>query len=92
MSVLVNSPVTPPRDGNSQLRIHGFLTNQAFDPEVIANMSRAFEGACQALQLNVVDDPATRHVAAKIIELAQRGICGQAALLQQALKEFTAEP
>jgi hypothetical protein len=55
-------------------------------------MSRAFEGACEALQLKIVDDPATRHVAAKIIELVQRGIRDQPTLLQQTLKEFGAEP
>ena len=92
MSALMNSPVTPPRDGNSQLQIRGFLTNQAFEPEVIDNMSRAFEGACEALQLNIVDDPATRNVAAKTIELVQRGVRDQSALLQQTLKEFAAEP
>jgi hypothetical protein len=87
-----NPLVAPPDAKNSRLEILGFLANQAFDPEAIGNMSRAFEGACEALQLKIVDDPATRHVAAKIIELAQRGIRDQPALLQQTLKEFAAEP
>jgi hypothetical protein len=87
-----DSVVPPPGAKNSRLQILGFLTNQAFDPEVIGNMSRAFESACEALQLKIVDDPATRHVAAKVIELAQRGIRDQSALLQQTLKEFAAEP
>jgi hypothetical protein len=42
-----------------------FLAGQAFDPETIE--------ACDALHLRVVDDPATRFVAEKIIEWAQRG-------------------
>jgi|HubBroStandDraft_5_1064220.scaffolds.fasta_scaffold56155_2 hypothetical protein len=92
MSPFAKPLVTPPDERNSRLQILGFLTNQAFEPEVISNMSRAFEGACEALQLKIVDDPATRHVAAKIIELVQRGIRDQPTLLQQTLKEFGAEP
>jgi hypothetical protein len=92
MSPFTNSLVAPPDARTSRLQILGFLTNQAFEPEVISNMSRAFEGACEALQLKIVDDPATRHVAAKIIELVQRGVRDQPMLLQQTLKEFAAEP
>jgi hypothetical protein len=45
-----------------------FPASQPFDPEIIAKMSTAFE----ALSLKLVDDAATRLVAQKIIELAQR--------------------
>ena len=92
MSPFAKPLVTPPDERNSRLQILGFLTNQAFEPEVIGNMSQVFEAACEALQLKIVDDPATRHVAAKIIELVQRGIRDQPTLLQQTLKEFGAEP
>lgn len=92
MPPFTNPLVTPPDARNSRLQILGFLTNQAFEPEVIANMSQAFEAACEALQLKIVDDLATRHVAAKIIELVQRGIRDQPALLQQTLREFSADP
>jgi hypothetical protein len=51
-----------------------FLAGQAFDPETIENMSAALVEACDALHLKVVDDPATRFVAEKIIGWAQRGI------------------
>ena len=50
------------------------LTDQAFDPEVITAMSLALERACDALRLKAIDDIATRLVAEKLIELAQRGI------------------
>jgi hypothetical protein len=51
-----------------------FLAGQAFDPKAIENMSAAFVAACDALRLKVGDDPATRFVAEKVIEFAQRGI------------------
>jgi hypothetical protein len=68
--------------------IRGFLTNQAFDPDTIRDMSAAYEGACKVLQLRMGDDPATRFVAEKVIELAQRGVRGEAALLAMTLKQF----
>ncbi len=71
--------------------IRGFLTHQAFDPDAIREMSAALEGACQALQLSMRNDPATRLVAEKIIELAQRGVRGEAALLAMTLKAFDVE-
>jgi hypothetical protein len=91
MSPFANSLVATRRE-KQPIANPWFLANQAFDPEVISNMSRAFEGTCEALQLKIVDDPATRHVAAKIIELVQRGIRDQPTLLQQTLKEFAPEP
>ena len=54
--------------------LHPFLTDQAFDPDVITAMSLALERACDALRLKVIDDIATRLIAEKLIELAQRGI------------------
>ncbi len=48
-----------------------FLANQAFELEVIESMSAAFVAACDALQLKVGKDPATRFVAEKVIKLAQ---------------------
>ena len=68
--------------------IRPFLAGRAFDPEVIATMSAALETVCQKLGLHIVDDPATRHVAQKIIELAQRGIQDAATLTAAALSEF----
>jgi hypothetical protein len=54
--------------------IRPFLSGRAFDPEIIDNMSAALKGVCEALDLKLTDDPATRLVAQKIIELAQRGV------------------
>ena len=71
--------------------IRPFLAGQAFDPEVVATMSAALEHVCEKLGLHIVDDPATRHVAQKIIELAQRGIRDVAMLTTAALAEFKSE-
>ena len=65
-----------------------FLAHQAFEPEVIETMSAAYVAACDALRLKVGDDPATRLVAEKVIELAQRGIRDPDMLRKMTLKEF----
>ena len=51
-------------------------------------MSAAFVAACDALHLQIGDDPATRFVAEKVIELAQRGIRDPDMLRTMTLKEF----
>jgi hypothetical protein len=56
--------------------IRPFLAGQAFEPETIREMSLALEGVCDTLGLRLIDDPATRLVAQKIIELRQRGVRG----------------
>jgi hypothetical protein len=68
-----------------------FLAGQAFDPEIIEVMSAAYMAACDALHLKVGDDPTTRLVAEKVINLAQRGIRDPDALRTMALKEFDFE-
>jgi HflK protein len=40
-------------------------------------MSLALESVCKTLGLKVIDDPATRHVAEKIVELSQHGVRGR---------------
>jgi hypothetical protein len=71
--------------------IRPFLAGQPFDPELIATMSAALESTCKALGLNVVDDPATRLVAQKIIELTQRGVRDAEMLSAATLREFKAD-
>jgi hypothetical protein len=71
--------------------IRPFLAGQPFDPEVVAVMSAALESVCKALGLNIVDDPATRLVAQKIIELAQRGTRDATMLSTAALSEFKSD-
>ena len=65
-----------------------YLAHQAFEPEVIETMSAAFVAACDALHLKVGDDPATRVVAEKVINLAQRGIRDPEVLRTMTLKEL----
>src|SRR5262249_4411849 len=65
-----------------------YLAHQAFEPEVIETMSTAFVAACEALHLKVGDDPATRFVAEKVIELTQRGIRDPDELRTMTLEEF----
>ena len=65
-----------------------FLAGQAFDPEAIGTMSAVFVAACEVLHLKVGDDPATRFVAEKVIELTQRGIRDPDELRTMTLKEF----
>jgi hypothetical protein len=65
-----------------------YLAHQAFEPEIIETMSAAFVATCDALHLKIGDDPATRFVAEKVIELAQRGIRDPDMLRTMTLKEF----
>jgi hypothetical protein len=67
--------------------IRPFLASQAFQPEVIREMSLALETVCAKLALKLTDDPATRLVASTIIELAQRGVRDAATLSTMTLKE-----
>ena len=68
--------------------IRGFLAGQAFEPEVVRQMSLALETVCEKLELRLTDDPATRLVASKIIELTQRGVRDVPTLTAMTLKEF----
>ena len=68
--------------------IRPFLAGQAFEPEIIRQMSLAFETVCGKLNLTLADNPETRLVASKIIELAQRGVRDAATLTTMTLKEF----
>jgi hypothetical protein len=51
-------------------------------------MSLALETVCETLRLRLTDDPNTRLVASKIIELAQRGVRDAPTLSAMTLKEF----
>jgi hypothetical protein len=51
-------------------------------------MSDAFESVCETLGLVLTDGPATRVVALKIIELAQRGVRDAPTLGEMTLKEI----
>jgi hypothetical protein len=68
--------------------IRPFLAGQAFEPDVIREMSLAQETVCAKLALKLTDDRATRLVASKIIELAQRGVRDAATLSTMTLEEL----
>lgn len=68
--------------------IRPFLAGQAFQPEVIREMSLALETICGKFGMRLTDDPATRVVATKIIELAQRGVRDAPTLTEMTLEEL----
>jgi hypothetical protein len=68
--------------------IRPYLAGEAFEPELILQMSLALESVCETLELSFIDDPATRLVASKIIELAQRGVHDAPTLSAMTLREF----
>jgi hypothetical protein len=70
------------------MQIRPFLSGQEFDPETIQKMTDALERVCNALGLKMVDDPATRLIAEKVIEQAQRGVRDVSTLTALTLKEF----
>jgi hypothetical protein len=68
--------------------IRGFLSGQAFEPEVVRQMSLALETICGKFGMKLTEDPATRVVALKIIELAQRGVHDASILTEMTLKDL----
>jgi hypothetical protein len=68
--------------------IRGFLSGQAFEPEVVRQMSLALETVCGKFGMKLTEEPATRVVALKIIELAQRGVRDAPTLTEMTLQEL----
>ena len=68
-----------------------FLRNQAFDPETVEVMGKAFVTTCEVLGLTDRTDAMTKLVAQKIIELAQRGLKNPLALHVAAMQEFESD-
>ena len=68
--------------------IRPFLAGQPFEPELIRQMSLALETVCGKFGMELADNPATRVVASKIIELAQRGVRDAPTLSEMTLKEL----
>jgi len=66
-----------------------FLRGQAFGPEMITTMSQALTRTCETLRLREIGDLTTELVAAKIIELAQRGVQDVDTLCTMAAHELT---
>jgi hypothetical protein len=65
-----------------------FLRGQAFDPETVEAMGKAFVTTCEALGLTDRTDAMTKLIAEKVIELAQRGFKNPLALHLAAMTEF----
>ena len=65
-----------------------YLAGQAFEPEIIREMSFALQSVCETLKLRLADEPNTRLIASKIIELAQRGVRDAPTLSAMTLKGF----
>ena len=68
--------------------IRPFLAGQAFEPELVRQMSLALESVCEKFGMELTDNPATRVVAQKIIELAQRGVRDAPTLSEMTLQEL----
>jgi hypothetical protein len=68
--------------------IRPFFADQPFEPELIRQMSTAFETIRKKFGVKYADGPATRVVAQKIIELAQRGVHDAPTLTEMTLKEL----
>jgi elongation factor P hydroxylase len=67
-----------------------FLRGQAFDPEMVEAMGKAFVITCDGL--NDRADAMTNLVAEKIIELGERGFKDPTAMYLAALNEFKSGP
>jgi hypothetical protein len=55
------------------MAVYHLFQHEAFEPEAISTMTRAYADVCRTLGLNEYDDPQTSVVAKKVIEFAQRG-------------------
>jgi hypothetical protein len=68
-----------------------FLKGQAFDPELVEAMGAAFSKTCDAVESADRTDPITALVAAKIIELAERGLRNPTAMQLMAIDELKSQ-
>jgi hypothetical protein len=74
------------------MAIYRLLKFAAFDPEMIASMTAAYEGALRVLRLADRQDPITELVARKIIQVARSGGRDPTQIREQALKELGINP
>jgi CheY-like chemotaxis protein len=70
--------------------IYRLLENQAFEPEQIELLAKAYEDALHLLNIAKRDDPLTWSIAKTIISEAKRGECDPERLCQAAVTEHTA--
>jgi len=70
--------------------IRSFHAGRVFDPDAITVMALAFDAVCDHLRLkSTSDDPVTRLIAEKVIEVAQRGVSEPDLLRAMALNELS---
>ncbi len=55
------------------MTVHRLFKNEAFEPEAISTMTRAYADVCRTLGLKHDDRPGADAVAKKVVEFAQRG-------------------
>ena len=70
------------------MAITSFLRDQAFEPETVETMARAFAQICEDLGVTERTDPLTELVARHIIDMAQSGIKSKTALYLGAMLKF----
>jgi hypothetical protein len=68
--------------------IREFLKEAAFNPEVVANMSTAFDEVCKFLEVSGRADVTKEMIALKIIERAQSGETDPNILREMVLREL----
>jgi hypothetical protein len=64
-----------------------FLTGKTFTPEMVEELSQAFDRLCPALMVST-SDPEAEQIAGKIIELTQRGLRDSTQLFCTAIVEL----
>jgi len=68
------------------------MENEPFEPEHVALMGNVFEDVLHTLGLIDREDPITKLIAMKVIELAQTGERDPVRLKQLTLEAFQARP
>jgi hypothetical protein len=72
--------------------IYRLLEREALQPELVALMAGVFEDVLQTLGLVDREDPLTKMIARKVIELAQSGERDHARMKQLTLQAFNGKP
>jgi hypothetical protein len=90
--VINRSKMIPPGGWGGAVPIYRLLENEPFEPEHVALMGNVFDDVLQTLGLIDREDPITKLIAMKVIELAQTGERDPARLKQLTLEAFQARP
>jgi hypothetical protein len=70
------------------MAIRAHLTDSnAFDPEVVEAMSKAFHEACKALQIFAGDVRGREAVATRVIDMARKGVTDPSTVVQHILSK-----